>query len=530
MENKPVKSENAKMARAAGLVGAATMISRITGLARDTVIAALFGASWMTDAFWVAYRIPNLLRRLLGEGALTVAVVPVFTEYLEKKTKEDALDLAYNVFTALSAILVVLCILGIIFSPAIVTVIGPGFVNQPDQFALAVFLNRLMFPYLFFICLVALCMGILNAFRHFAAPALSPIMLNAAMILCAFFLRDFFAQPITALAIGVVIGGFLQLAMQWPALRKFGVQFRFRINWHHPGIRQIGLLFIPAVFSGAVNTLNVFVGTILATLQPAGSVTYLFYADRIVELPLGVFAIAVGTVTLPSFSKHAALGHFEDLKSSISFSMRMTLFLIIPAMAALMVLSLPIISVLFQRGAFDAQAAILTGQALFCYSLGLWAFSISRIFISSFYSLQDSKWPMRAAVITFAFNLTASLILMGPLKHNGLALANSIAAAANVLILAFVLKRKIGPFLDRTFYTSVGKIIISTLFMLGAVWVIEYVMPWDTQASFKIRLIYLLTTITAGAAVFFLLAYVLKSPEIHALVNLVKRKLTRPRP
>ena len=189
MENKPVKSENAKMARAAGLVGAATMISRITGLARDTVIAALFGASWMTDAFWVAYRIPNLLRRLLGEGALTVAVVPVFTEYLEKKTKEDALDLAYNVFTALSAILVVLCILGIIFSPAIVTVIGPGFVNQPDQFALAVFLNRLMFPYLFFICLVALCMGILNAFRHFAAPALSPIMLNAAMILCAFFLQ-----------------------------------------------------------------------------------------------------------------------------------------------------------------------------------------------------------------------------------------------------------------------------------------------------------------------------------------------------
>ncbi|PKN05069.1 MAG: murein biosynthesis integral membrane protein MurJ, partial [Deltaproteobacteria bacterium HGW-Deltaproteobacteria-9] len=230
MDNPTEKSENVKVARAAGIVGAATMVSRVFGVVRDMVIAAFFGASWMTDAFWVAFRIPNMLRRLLGEGSLTVSFVPVFTEYLQKKTREEALELASNAFSILSVILAAVSVLGILLSPVIVGLIAPGFITNPEQFALTVFLNRLMFPYIFFIALVALCMGILNSFRHFTSPALSPVMLNIAMIAAAVGLQDCFVQPITALAVGVLIGGILQLAMQWPALLKFGVKFKFRFN------------------------------------------------------------------------------------------------------------------------------------------------------------------------------------------------------------------------------------------------------------------------------------------------------------
>lgn len=526
MENRTEKSENIKVAKAAGIVGAATMVSRVFGLVRDMVIAAFFGANWMTDAFWVAFRIPNMMRRLLGEGSLTVSFVPVFTEYLQKKSKEEALELAANAFTILSVILVAVSVLGILLSPLIVGLIAPGFISDPGQFALAVFLNRLMFPYIFFIALVALCMGILNSFQHFTAPALSPVMLNIAMIASALTLHSVFAQPITALAVGVLIGGVLQLAMQWPFLRKFGVRLKFRFNLQHPGVKQIGVLMLPAILGAGVGTINVFVGTILASLLPGGSVTYLFYADRIMELPLGIFAIAIGTAVLPSFSRHVAAGDMEQLKSGISFSLRLMLFLTIPAMVALMALNLPIISVLFQRGAFDERAATLTGQALFCYALGLWAYSVLRVFVSSFYALQDSKWPLKAAIITLIVNIVVSLALMYPLKHNGIALAGSISATVNVLVLAFVLRRKIGPYLDRTFYVSVAKIIVSSLIMLAVIGLIDYFIPWRTSAAFKTRFLFLCATVTAGGLTFFICAYLLRSPEIHAIINRLKGRLT----
>jgi putative peptidoglycan lipid II flippase len=520
-------SENSKVAKAAGIVGAATMVSRVFGLLRDMVIAAFFGASWMTDAFWVAFRIPNMLRRLLGEGSLTVSFVPVFTEYLQKKTRDEALELASNAFTILSIILAIVSVLGILLSPLIVGLIAPGFISKPEQFALAVFLNRLMFPYIFFIALVALCMGILNSFRHFTAPALSPVMLNIAMIAAALILRSYFAEPITALAVGVLAGGALQLAMQWPFLLKYGVKFKFRFNLRHPGIKQIGLLMLPAIFGAGVTTINVFVSTILASMLPGGSVTYLFYADRIMELPLGIFAIAIGTAALPSFSRHVAGDNMNELKSGISFSLRLMLFVTIPAMVALIALNLPIISVLFQRGAFDARAAILTAQALFCYALGLWAFSLLRVIVAVFYSLQDAKWPMKAAIITLIVNLAVSIILMFPLKHNGLALANSLAAIVNVIILGIVLKKKIGPFLDRNFYFSTLKIIISSIVMWGTIMLIDVFMPWDSSSSFRSRLTYLLTTITAGAATFFICSYLLKSPEMHSMIRLLKKRFNR---
>ena len=528
MEDKKTShSENSKVAKAAGVVGASTMLSRVFGLVRDMVIAAFFGASWMSDAFWVAFRIPNTLSRLLGEGALTASFIPVFTEYLHKETKEEALELAYNAFTALTIILTFVTILGIIFSPVIVTVIAPGFVSEPKQFGLAVFLNRLMFPYIFAICVGALCMGILNSFRRFASPALSPVMLNISIVAAALTLRHFFEQPITALAIGVLIGGVLQLSLQWPFLRKSGVKFKLRFNFKHPGLVQVGRLLVPAMLGAGITTINVFVGTILASMLPGGSVTYLFYADRIMELPLGVFAIAIGTASLPSFSKHVATGKIDELKSSISFSLRLMLFLTVPSTFALMALNEPIISVLFQRGAFDIQAAINTGQALFYYGAGLWAFSVVRVFVASFNSLQDTKWPMKAAIIAFSVNLLLSLVLMYPMKHKGLALANSLSAVANVFILSFVLRKKIGVFLDRPFYSSVFKIVLSAAAMVVSIRIIDYFLPWNISADFKTRLIYLAVTIIAGICTYFLCAYLMKSPEIHALVNRLKGRLGR---
>ena len=282
-----------------------------------------------------------------------------------------------------------------------------------------------------------------------------------------------------------------------------------------------------AILAAAINTINVLIGTILASFLSKGSVSYLYYADRIMELPLGIFAVAIGTATLPSFSRHVANENLEELKSSLSFSLRLMLFVTIPAMIALMALHLPITSVLFQRGAFDEKAAALTSQALFCYALGLWAFSVVRVIVSIFFSLQDSKWPMKAAIITFIVNLVASLILMYPLAHNGLALANSLAATVNVIILSVVLKKRIGTCLDRVFYSAIVKIIISSLVMLAALILIGFFLPWNTESHFKERLLYLIASIAVGGSAFFICSYLLESPEIYGIIRVLKKRFTR---
>ena len=373
--------ENVRVAKAAGIVGVATMLSRIFGFIRDMVVAAFFGAGIATDAFF--RRIPDTqpASAAPGRGLLTVSFVPVFTDYLKNKSREEALELADISFTALSIILVVVSLLGVIFSPFIVTIMAPGFHKVPTQYELTVVLTRFMFPYIFFISLVALCMGILNSLRHFAAPALSPVLLNIAMIIAALTLRGFFEEPIFALAVGVMAGGVLQLAMQWPFLLKMGVRLKPNFHFRHPGLRRIGALMLPAVFGAAIYQINIFIGTILASFLPKGSVSYLYYADRIVELPLGVFAIAVGTAALPSLSEQVAKGQTAEMKKTISFSLRLILFITIPAMIAIIALRTPILSVLFQRGAFDATSTLLTAEALLYYTIGLWAFRRS---VSSF--------------------------------------------------------------------------------------------------------------------------------------------------
>lgn len=530
MENSQnISSENKNVAKAAGIVGSATMLSRIFGFIRDMVVAGLFGAAMTTDAFFVAFRIPNLLRRLLAEGSLTVSFVPVFTEYLKNKSKKEAFELARITFTVLSIILVFISFIGVIFSPFIVTLIAPGFLKSPDQFDLTVFLTRLMFPYIFFISLVALCMGILNSLRHFAAPALAPVVLNISIILAALLLRGFFQEPIVALAIGVMIGGALQLAMQWPFIIKMGLRIRFKFNLKHEGLRRIGGLMLPAVFGAAIYQINVFIGTILASLLPSGSVSYLYYADRIVELPLGIFAIAIGTASLPSFSEQAARGEMEALKRTIAFSLRLILFVTIPAMIALIALRVPILSVLFQRGKFDVQSTLLTAQALLYYTCGLWAFSAIRVIVSAFYSLQDTKVPMKAAIVALIVNIILSIILMGPLKHGGLALATSIASAVNVLFLTIILIKRIGTFFSREFFVSVMKVTAASLIMLVSFFLIDFILPWNINGTFDERLIFLVVCIVTGMIAFICSVFFLKCQEMMVAVDIIKRKLKRTR-
>jgi putative peptidoglycan lipid II flippase len=519
------RGENENVARAAGIVGMATMLSRVFGFIRDMVVAAFFGAGIATDAFFVAFRIPNLLRRLLGEGSLTVAFIPVFTEYLKTKSKESALELAGIALTFLSLVLVLVSLAGVLLSPLIVSLMAPGFLKNPAQFDLAVFLTRVMFPYIFFISLVALCMGILNSLRHFAAPALSPVVLNIAMILCTLLFHRHFQQPIAALAVGVILGGVLQLALQWPFLIKMGVRLKPNFHFQHPGMKRIGRLLIPTLVGSGIYQINIFIGTILASVLPKGSVSFLYYADRVVELPLGVFAIAVGTASLPSFSAQVARGLFEEFKRTLSFSLRLILFITIPATVALIALREPIVSVLFQRGAFDAYSTKMTAQALLYYTLGLWAFSVIRVIDSAFFSLQDRRSPLKAAFVSLLVNVGLSILLMFPLKHGGLALATSIASAVNVLMLAFILRKKIGDFLDSKFYSSLGKTCFASALMAISIYLVSFFFPWDVQASLEVRGLFLSACIAAGILTFFGTTFLLKSDEIVSLLSVIRRKL-----
>jgi len=513
--------------KAAGVVGLATFASRILGFIRDMVVAGFFGAGLATDAFFVAFRLPNLLRRLFAEGSLTISFVPVFTEYLEKKSRKDAFELAEAAFSVLSVILAAVSVTGVIFAPILVRLIAPGFVAMEGKYALTVFLTRLMFPYIFFISLVALCMGILNSLRHFAMPALAPVALNISMIAAAVLLRGFFREPITAVAVGVVVGGVAQLVMQVPVLFRKGVRLRPRFDFSHPGIKRIAVLMIPAVFGAAVYQVNIFVSTLLASFLPQGSVSYLYYADRLVQLPLGIFAIAIGTASLPSFAGQVARGEYEEFRMSISFSLRLIFFVTIPATCALVILRVPIISVLFERGEFDAISTIKTATALLYYAVGLWAFSAIRVVVSAFYALQDTKTPVRVAVVSLVVNIIMGIILMYPLKHGGLALATSIASAVNIILLTVVLHRRTGAFIDRPFVLSVSKACLASLVMSVVIQAAVVSFEWHGVHSLSLRCGVLAAVIVLGLGVFTGMSYFLKSPELLMIHREISQKTSQ---
>ncbi|MFH1116058.1 MAG: murein biosynthesis integral membrane protein MurJ [Pseudomonadota bacterium] len=508
--------------RAAGVVGFWTMLSRVMGFVRDLVIAHFLGASTGADAFFVAFRIPNLLRRLFAEGALSAAFVPTYVETLRRDGLTEGERLARVTFTFTAIVLFVVTVAGIVFSPWIVRIIAPGFVKNPDQFILTVGLNRIMFPYIFFISLTILASGVLNSMGRFAAPAAAPIILNVCMITAVAFSCSLLnIGPNYALAWGVAAAGVLQLALQIPFMTACGIRIRPNFDFRHPALRTIGKLFVPVAFGGAVYQVNVMISTILASMLAAGGVSYLYYADRLVELPLGVFAIALGTAVLPSMSRQAADGNISALRETVSYSLRLIAFFTIPASVALIVLRVPIIAVLFQRGAFGVADTNETAYALFWYTVGLWAYSGLKVVNQAFFSMKDTRTPVYASIGALTVNLAGGLLLMGPMRQGGLALATSVAAAANLLILFIILTRRLGGPPDVGLATALVKFSAAAAAMGALLAYTRTLGVWELGLT-PWNLIVLLGSVVGGLAVFVGCAYLLRSSEIASLVQFVR--------
>ena len=512
------ESEKKNVNRAAGVVGFFTFLSRVLGLVRDMVLASFFGSGMVADAFFVAFRIPNLLRRLFAEGSLTIAFIPVFTEYLTKKSREDAFELARIVLTILSLILVVVTLLGIIFAPWIVRVQAFGFGGSGIKYDLTVLLTRITFPYILLVSIVAFFMGVLNSLRRFAAPAAAPILLNVGIIGAAYLISPLCEKPIVGIAVGVLIGGILQVGLQIPWVIREGVRLFPRWQLDHPGLRKIGLLMVPAIFGSAIYQFNQFVGTLLASFLAEGSVSWLYYADRLVQFPLGVFAIAISTAALPSLSSQAAKKDLAQFGETLSHALRLVFFITLPCMVGLIILGRPIISVLFERGAFDSFSTAMTDYALVFYALGLWAFSGTRVIVSGFYALQDTKTPVKIAAVALVANLVFSLVLMGPLKHGGLALALSMASALQFCLLAFWLKRKahIGDF--KPVLVSAMKCICAASVMGLVVYCLHSsLLKPDPGTGFWPKTVCLTGLILAGMITYFAAAGMLRCRELASV-------------
>lgn len=518
-------SERRNIVHAAGVLGCATMLSRIMGMVRDMVVAHLFGAGLATDAFIAAFQIPNVLRRFFAEGALTSAFVPIFSHTLTRWGEGRARRLADSCATLLSLVMAAVTLAAVLFSPLLVELMFPGFRAVAGKFELTVLLNRIMFPYVFLISLVALCMGILNTIRHFFTPAISTVFLNLSMILAALMLRPLFQVPVTALAVGVLAGGGLQLALQLPVLWVKGFPLRPRLDFRMPELRRIALLLLPSLLGVGVYYLNVMVSAILASRLPQGSVSYLYYAQRLFEFPQGLFTVSVAQAVLPSMSRQAALGDMAGMKESLAFGLRLTLFITVPALFGLMVCSLPILSLLFMGGAFDQAMAAQAARALVYYSSGLAFVAMSRVLAPAFYALGDTRTPLLAALASFVLNLLFSLLLMEPLAHGGLALATSLAALGNMLLLLWCLRRRIGPF-GGGVLTCCLKSLLAALPMAGLVRYLCGLVEWLAPGHALSKGLALGGTVVAGVFVYAFCARALRSEEALEALRLFRKRIS----
>jgi putative peptidoglycan lipid II flippase len=508
--------------KSTSIVALSTFLSRIMGFIRDMIIASYFGASGLLDGFFVAFRIPNLVRRLVAEGSLTISFIPVYTDYLVNSGKEEALKLAQKTLSILLLVLLFIIFLGEVFSPQIVGLFAYGF-TEPDKIELTVALNRVMFPYLFFVGLVAFSMGILNSRGYFFAPAFSPVLLNVGFIIGAIFFSQLFREPLYGLAMGVLLGGVLQLILQIPYLLRTGFRVRVSIDFKHPGIRRIFRMIGPALFGIAVYQINILMSTILASMLPSGSISYLYYSDRLTELVLGVFIISIGNVILPEMSKMSAQDNMEKLKELYISSIRAALFLAIPASIALITVGFPIISVLFMRGEFSSYHADMTYRALFFSSLGIASLSVLRITTPTFYSLKDTKTPVICAAISFVVNIGAGFFLMQTwLKHAGLSLGNSIAVTIQIIVLLIFLRKRVGGLDLNKLIRPLVKFIVSGVLMAITIYFISGLVNWYSD-TILLRIVYLSIMVVSGGFVYMLIGYLLGVEEITYL----KSRLTK---
>lgn len=456
--------------KALAAVGSMTFLSRILGFVRDTLIARVFGAGIYTDAFFVAFKIPNLLRRLFAEGAFSQAFVPVLAEYKNRRGHDATHTLINHVATLLGLALIVVTLLGILAAPWVVYISAPGFAAEPEKFALTIDMLRIIFPYIFFISLVSLAGGVLNTYSKFSVPAFTPVWLNISFIIAALFFADSFDQPIMVLAWAVFIGGILQLAFQVPFLLKIGLIPRFSLNLHDEGVWRILKLMGPAVFGVSIAQLSLLINTIFASFLVSGSVSWLYYADRLMEFPTGLLGVALGTILLPSLSKSYADKADAEYSQLMDWGLRLTFILAVPAAVALAVLAVPLVVSLFHYGAFSTHDVWMTRQALMAYSLGLLGLILVKVLAPAFYSRQNIKTPVKIALFTLFATQLMNLAFIGTLKHAGLALSIGLGACLNAGLLYYHLRKANVYRPQPGWLLFMAKLGVAAVIMAAALW------------------------------------------------------------
>jgi putative peptidoglycan lipid II flippase len=533
-ESLPDRSSTPHLARSAGLIGAATMTSRVLGLVRDQVMAVLFGAGDQMDAFNVAFRIPNLVRDLFAEGAMSAAFVPTFTRRLTQEGRESAWRLGSLVINALILTTGAIVLLGIAFAGPISQWYASAYASVPGKLELTVTLTRVMFPFLTMVAVAAALMGMLNSLHRFFVPALAPALFNVLAIVCtvglAFLMPKIGLPMIMAPAIGVVAGGLGQVAAQWPLLRREGFRYQRVVDFRDEGLRQVLLLMGPAVIGLAAVQVNVLINTILATDEGTGAVSALNFAFRVMYMPIGLFGVSIATAVLPAISRHAARENLAEMRDTVSNGLRLMLMLNVPATFGLVALAAPIIALIFQHGRFTAADTAATAAALICYAPGLVGYSVVKIAVPSFYALRDSRTPVVVSIATMGVNILLNLTLVKVLGFKGLALGTAVAAIFNAVVLLVLLRTRLGGLDGRRIATALVKITLASLAMAGAAWGIGAAIgQWVGASTVWHRLLQVGVAILGGLAVLDLAARALRLDEFLEARHLVVSRMARMR-
>jgi putative peptidoglycan lipid II flippase len=510
-----------RLAKSTAIISFGIMTSRILGFVRDILIARFFGMGVFAQAFVMAFTIPNGLRELVAEGAVNPAVVPVLTEYRAQRDKTEFFRFANVLFNIFLITLLLITIIGILASPLLIRIMAPGFIADPDKFYLTVELTKIFFPYVLLVGLTAYCMGVLNTFKHFAAPAFAGTIWNASVIGGILIFHNSF--DVTHLALAILVGGVLQLLLQVFPLLKIGPFFNIKAGIFHEGSKKVGRLFLPRMIGAGIYEMNIMVDRILASLQlivGQGAVAALYYANRLFQLPLALFGIAMATAVLPTMSSLFVKKSMDKFKKLISSSIRNMFFLSMPASIGLMVLSRPIIKVIFERGEFTSYATTMTSSVLFFYTIGLVAYGGIKILVSAFYAMQDTITPVKVASIALLTNIVLNLILMIPLKAAGLALATSISGFVNLSFLFTILEKKIGKLERKEILAPLLKITFASFVMGIVAYVLKMAIIWNRGAQGIINLI---LVILLSLVVYLGASVILKVKEVATVFPWIKK-------
>lgn len=489
--------------KSSAVVGGMTMISRIFGFIRDMVTAHIFGAAAEFDAFSVAFRIPNLMRRLFAEGSFSQAFVPILSEYQKLKKQEEIQNFINAVSGTLGFVLLLVTVLGVVFAPFIVRIFAPGFDTNGPRYELAVTMLRITFPYLMLISLTAFSGAVLNTYSRFWVAAFTPVFLNVVMIMTAIWLSPKMAVPIIGLAWGVFIAGVVQLIFQWPFLKNLRLLPKPKINFHDNGVRRVLKLMVPALFGVSVGQINLLLDTLFASFLVVGSVSWLYYSDRLMEFPLGVFGVAISTVILPHLSRHHAEQSKEDYSLTLDWALRCVLLIGIPAGVAMAIIAGPLLSTLFQYGKFNAHAVEMARKSLSMFAIGIAPFMLVKILASGFYAKQDMKTPVKIGIAAMFSNMALNAILIWPLQHAGIALATSLSAILNCSCLFYFLKKQ-NIYQPRAGWKYFLFRIVFANSLLGiGLWIgAGDLSDWTTHPAIW-RAMHLLALASAGAVIYF---------------------------